>query len=240
MPKEVKQRVSKIGQQQGMPKTLTFGDCHAREIIDTIENVDPGDGNSLYTPGLDNPNDDTTFEYDSEPDDESNHNNDKSLTDSDDNDNDDMSLPGNGPPKDHRSEDGLLSDDSTNSSVDPDDTERDAQSSASGSQSGKGTGVEPGSPSITGVGDNSQLEGSVDNTTEYDRYKLAIRAGEDSAAHGTDLPKRKPKPNRHSDYEYVHNILHDINPEVMFTLMMEDESYMEQMFSFLTAQMSAK
>ena len=49
MPSEVIQCINHIGQEQGMPDTLTFADCHGNEIEDDIEDIEHEDDES-YQP----------------------------------------------------------------------------------------------------------------------------------------------------------------------------------------------
>jgi hypothetical protein len=60
MPKEVIQRLSEIGRLQGAPMTLTFGNRHAREIEDSLTNLDDhsDDDDDSYQPSESSDNDD--------------------------------------------------------------------------------------------------------------------------------------------------------------------------------------
>ena len=84
MPREVIQRVTEMGRQQGMPATLTFADRHGRELEDQLVEI---------------PDDDATQEaYDPYYDDESTHTGDDDLSydtddDGDDDDNNGHTVP---------------------------------------------------------------------------------------------------------------------------------------------------
>ena len=43
MPREVIQRVTEMGRQQGMPATLTFADRHGRELEDRLVEIPDDD-----------------------------------------------------------------------------------------------------------------------------------------------------------------------------------------------------
>ena len=57
MPREVIQCVNHIGQEQGMPDTLTFADHHGNELEDQLEDINDEDDDSYQPP------DDATNEY---------------------------------------------------------------------------------------------------------------------------------------------------------------------------------
>ena len=48
MPDEVIQRINALGEGQGMPRSLTFGDRHGRLIPDTLDNIE--DDSTAYSP----------------------------------------------------------------------------------------------------------------------------------------------------------------------------------------------
>ena len=66
MPTEVIQCVTHISQLQAMPDTLTFANCHGKEIKDHLEeiNLDDGDDDNYYPPHDDHYETDDEFSFD--------------------------------------------------------------------------------------------------------------------------------------------------------------------------------
>ena len=66
MPTEVIQHVTHISQQQAMPDTLTFANCHKKEIKDHLEEIDQdgGDDDDYYPPHDDHYETDDEFSFD--------------------------------------------------------------------------------------------------------------------------------------------------------------------------------
>mmetsp|Transcript_24362 Transcript_24362/g.34847 ORF Transcript_24362/g.34847 Transcript_24362/m.34847 type:complete len:128 (+) Transcript_24362:59-442(+) len=50
MPMEVIERVNELGKAQEIPQALTFTDCHATEIEDTLEEAGDHTNDEFYTP----------------------------------------------------------------------------------------------------------------------------------------------------------------------------------------------
>ena len=68
MPPEIADRINEMGKAQGMPPTLTFGDRHAREIKDTLDEIDrwyDSDDDESY---VDSENDDESLRADDDSD----------------------------------------------------------------------------------------------------------------------------------------------------------------------------
>ena len=74
-PREVIHRINELGKQQRMPLTITFGDCHGREIEDRLVDVDDDDSSEDdYDPHFDDhddaSDDDLSYDTDDDPDDD--------------------------------------------------------------------------------------------------------------------------------------------------------------------------
>ena len=89
---------------------------------------------------------------------------------------------------------------------------------------------------LSSAEESSLSEDDDSEMAESDAFQLAEEAGRRAAEDGTPLPKREPKQKKLE--EYIHAMIGDVKPEVMFRLMSGPDS--GNMFTFLTAQMSAK
>lgn len=94
---------------------------------------------------------------------------------------------------------------------------------------GKTTGVDDDEP------DN--LVSDKETQTEEDMYQDAEQIGI-RAAHNGHIPKRMPNPVINDQYEYMYALLGDLDSDIAFALIMEQD--MEEMLSFVTLHMSDK
>ena len=256
MPREAQSRVDSFGRKQNMPKTLTFGDRHGREIPDTLDEV-----------GEWSDDDDDTYEFQDEPD-----INDLSYDDTDEEVNDAENnvplnnLPGTG--TDHvdspsiHSSTSEFTDNHENTGVSDNPPLADTIASTGLEEHGEGrsgqtTGVvedlEVSSQSIettgveqdvdpdetTGVEQDVDLDDSDYDSTEEAEYEKAKQLGIESA-HDDDrpLPKCIRKKKADEIYEYYNAMFAGIDVSHVFSSY--DDEHSNQMFSFLTDQMSAK
>ena len=285
MPREVIQRVTEMGRQQGMPATLTFADRHGHELEDRLVEI---------------PDDDATQEaYDPYYDGDSTHTGDDDLSydtddDGDDDDNDGHPAPvpginGDGiaatpdphildndpalfgpdvPPITANEDQHSLTDSShdcmealddigstgvVDTEVDEHTVEKDDIDNDDADAS---TGVEDDVISEvndnTGVGDNipARLEADTDDessadedpepTTESSKFQQAVTDGITRAYDENGHRPRRRHASKAKDpaFEYINSMFEDMEPETVFTMLMEHDS--SEMLSFLTKQMSAK
>ena len=119
MPKEVIQRVSEIGQLQGAPTTLTFGDRHAREIEDNLTDLDDYSDDGSYQPS-ESSDDDDNFVSDDDDDVDMDGSNNSDSTD-DDSDDIDTDMPKSSDEYDDESVENVVVEDDDTTSNDNDD-----------------------------------------------------------------------------------------------------------------------
>ena len=246
MPRETQTRVNSFGSKQKMLKSLTFGDQHGQEIPDNLDEV-----------GEWSDDDDDTYKFQNELD------IDDSLYDDAD---DEVGIPEEGIA--HNSP-LIMETDQVNSpsihppaseDLDPHETtgvednppmadtitstgmEEDGQDVAS-----QTTGVEQGldvASRTTGVEQGLNEDDSSDMTSDYDsteeaEYEKAEQLGI-QLAHADDMPLPKCTRNKKADeiYEYYNAMCADINIGHVFSS--SDDEHSNQVFNFLTDQMSAK
>jgi len=266
MPTLVADRVNELGCQQAMPITLTFGDRHANEIPDNLDELaadaDAHD-DELYIDDSSSNHDDDELErflnddaIDTNSSTSNSEHNEldqvvhKDTKSGDDSDSDNSKLthskPGN----------------SDNDDPTPNITEEIVQNTGVDEESGQNTGVEDDvnldsneeSGQITGVDKDepSIMDTSNDNHAEptgetvYEQFQNAIRMG---CKAGLNNNHRRPKQNKQNKQNtkdpasmyanlLVDTIFDNMSPKQAFSLMIEDNT--RDMFAFVTEQMSAK
>ena len=93
MPREAIDRISHIGQNQGMPATIMYTDWHSNEGQDGLDEIQDDDSSASsqeYQPDVTSIQSDDTLEYDSS---DALSSSSDSGSDDDDGDNDDLSIP---------------------------------------------------------------------------------------------------------------------------------------------------
>ena len=231
MPCEVQSCVTKFGKKQKMPMTLTFGDQYGHEIHHNLEQVGDwdDDDNESYKFQVDEDNDELSYDTaDDQP------------QDDDDIDATSTSSIGELDQQDIPSVDSVTRDELA-------DVEQDM---ITPSESHENTGVDRYDPPVadtiesTGVGDESSHEiddessESVEDTEEVD-YQRSERLGiESTQDDGLPLPKRIQKKKADEMYEYYNAMFTGIDIEHVLTTF--EDGHSNDMFNFLTEQMSAK
>ena len=231
MPREAQSRVNKLGNKQKMPTTLIFADRHGHEIQDSLEEV-----------GTWNDEDDETYEFQEDEDDEelSCDTMDDGVQNTDD--------------KVAASDSSIRELDHENipsiDSITIDEPADEVQDTTTPSENHGNTGVDGYDPPVadtiesTGVREESSDEISIDSSvavedTEAVYYQRAERLGIESAQDdGPPLPKWTHKKKADEMYEYYHAMFAGIDIEHVFSTF--DDRHSNNMLNFLTKQMSAK
>ena len=233
MPREAQSRVNRLGNKQKMPKTLTFGDRHGREIQDTLDEVREWSDD-----------DDDTYKFQDVVD------NDELLYDTTDT-------------AAHNTEEDVSPNSPLKTEMDHDNTPAINSSPSEDLHDHENTGVEESPPMAdtiastrmeedqhdaasqpTGVEEDQDNAASINPSTDYDsteeaEYAKAEQLGMKSA-HDDDmpLPKRTRKNKADEIYEYYNTMFTGIDFGHVFSSF--NEGHSNQMFNFLTEQMSAK
>ena len=228
MPREAQSRVNKFGIKQEMPKTLTFADRHGHEIQDNLEEV-----------GEWNDEDDETYEFQEDEDDEELS---CDTMDEGAQNTDDIDVTSAPSIRELYHEDIPSTD-----SITIDEPAVEVQDMTTPSENHGNTGVDGYDPSVantvetTGVGEESLDEISDDSSavvedTEEADYHRSERLGIESAQDdGHPLPKQTRK--KKAD-ETIHTMFAGIDIEHVFSMF--NDGHSNDMFNFLTEQMSAK
>ena len=243
MPREAQSRVESFGCKQNMPKTLTFGDRHGREIPDSLDGVKEwSDDNDDTYEFQDEPDmadmDDFSYDDDEEEVNDTNNNipthSSKSTSDFTDNH---ENTGVNGIP--------TINDTITSTSLEEHDDNRSGQITGvvkdqeMSIQLSETTGVEQDvdPDEVTGVDQDVELDDSDNDSTEETEYEKAKQLGIE-AAHDEDrtLPKRIQKKKADEIYEYYNAMFTGIDVDHVFSFY--DDEHSNQVFNFLTDQMS--
>ena len=238
MPWEAQTRVNYFGSKQKMPKSLTFSDQHGREIPDNLDEA-----------GAWSDDDDDTYEFQDDMD-----NDDLSYDDTDDDEDDDtgVDIPHNGPSiteTDHAdtpSTQPLTSEDldnHENTGVEDNVPMIDTITSTSTGMVEDNQGLDMASQT-TGVEQGQDRDDDSNTTPDYDsteeaEYENAEQLGIESA-HNDDVPLPKCTWKKKADeiYEYYNALFAGI--DVGHVFLSYDDEHTNQVFNFLTDQMSAK
>ena len=253
MPQDVIERVNEMGRKQGMPPTLTFGDRHGKEIEDHLDELSD-DEDSTYNPASDNgsteddsswggdDDDSLPWAMDPPPNDiDEMDDNQPQHHEIDDHDGLEEEFPDNVPEED-QNDDGhsvgvVSSDDQESAPAGQDDDYMSSRHSEYNDEQAEIPGVDGGNTGVEDASDEDSDESP--NPTMDEAFSDAEAAGRAAAHDGTTLPKRDRRPApRDDDFVYENFTLMDLNPDVAFSLMMEED--IEDMWSYLTAQMNAK
>ena len=230
---EAQSRVNRLGSKQKMPKTLTFGDRHGCEIQDTLDEVRE----------LSDDDDDTYKFQDVVDDDELSYD----MTDT-------MA---------HNTEEDASPDSPPKTEMDHDNTPAINPLPSEDLHDHENTGVEESPPMAdtiastrmeedphdaasqpTGVEEDQDNKASINPSTDYDSTEEAESAKADQlgmkSAHDDDvpLPKRTRKKKADEIYKYYNAMFTGIDFGHVFSSF--DEVHSNQMFNFLTEQMSVK
>ena len=235
LPRKAQTRVNYFGCKQKMPKSLTFGDRHGQEIPDNLDEAREWSDD-----------DDDTYKFQDDMD-----NDDLSYDDTDDEDDDTgVDIPHNGPSiteTDHAntpSTQPLTSDDldnHENTGVEDNVPMIDTITSTGMVEDNQGLDM---ASQTTGVEQGQDRDDDSNTTSDYDsteeaEYEKAEQLGIESA-HNDDvpLPKRTWKKKADEIYEYYNALFAGINVGHVF--LSYDDEHTNQVFNFLTDQMSAK
>ena len=249
LPLDAQSRVESFGRQQNMPKTLTFGDRHGREIPDSLEEFMEwtDDDDDTYEFQEDPDTDD--FSYD-EDDDEAEDNNNNNITTQ-------PSISDHTDNHGNTGVDGVHAGDGTDMSTDlgapgnniigesagveQDMVADDAIDLVAANESSDTTGVEQdvaGDEAIE-MDVDVEIDDSEPDDTEEAKYKTAEQIGVEAALDDDgSLPKRVRKQKADEIYEYYNAMFTGIDVDRVFSPHGDEHS--KQVFNFLTDQMSAK
>ena len=232
MPCEAQSRVNRFGSNQKMPKTLTFGDQHGREIQDNLDEAGEWSDDDDDTYEFQDNVDDDELSYDTT--DDGAYNTAEDVTPNNplikELDHDDTSIinPSTSEdPHDHKTT-GVEESPPVADTVASTGVEEDPHDTASQS-----AGVEEDPHDAASI----DLSMECDSTEEadYERAKqLGIKSAQDD---GTPLPKQTQKKKPDEMYEYYNAMFTGIDFEHVFSSFDEGDS--NDMFNFLTEQMSA-
>ena len=247
MPREAQTRVNNFGSKQKMPKSLTFGDRHGQELRDNLDEVeewcDEDDDTYEYEENVD----DDELTYDVMEDVVKDSIMDTPNVMEDVVEDSIVDTPTEVPPNDQ-------TDDVSTPLIEPPTIEDHNNSENTGVEdvapmSDAGHSVDPmddaheATGQLTGVEESSDDDDVSDGTADYDNteeaeYKKAERLGTESA-HNDEmtLPKRVRKKKADEIYEYYNALVTSIDVEQVFCSY--DNDHTNQVFNFLTDQMSA-
>ena len=233
MPCEAQSRVNRFGSKQKMPKTLTFGDQHGREIQDNLDEVGEWSDDDDNTYKFQDVVDDNELSYDTT--DNATHNTEEDATSHSppntemDHDNTPAIHPSLSEELHDHENTGVEESPPMADTIVSTGMEEDPHDAASQS-----TGVEEGLHDIASI--NSSTDYDSTEEADYERAEqLGIKSAHDD---DTPLPKQTWKKKADEIYEYYNAMFTCIVFGHVFASF--DEGHSNQMFNFLMEQMSAK
>ena len=249
LPRDAQSRVESLGRQQNAPKTLTFGDRHGLEIPDSLEEIVECSDNDDDTSEFQEDPDTDDFSYDDVDEEAEDINNNNITTQSSISDHSDSH--GN------TGVDGVPASDDTVISTDLGAPDNNVLGEIAGvehdmpadetidlevpNESTETTEVEQGMAVDEAIemDDDKDTDDSDPDNTEEAKYKTAEQMGL-KAAHDDDgtLPKCMRKKKADEIYEYYNAMFTGIDVDQVFSSHGDEHS--NQVFNFLTDQMSAK
>ena len=249
LPRDAQSRVESLGRQQNAPKTLIFGDRHGLEIPDSLEEIGECSDNDDDTYEFQEDPDTDDFSYEDVDEEAEDTNNNNITTQSSISDHSD-SHGNTGVDEVPASDDTVISTDlgapdnnvlGEIAGVEHDVPADEAIDPEAPIESTKITGVEQGAAVDEAI--EMDVDEDTDNSDPDDmeeaKYKAAEQMGLD-AAHDDDgtLPKRVRKKKADEIYEYYNAMFTGIDVDHVFSSHGDEHS--NQVFNFLTDQMSAK